>query len=101
MLRVSIPGADRDRTDACNILPFVMEMTENYLQRLGTNDRILKQLHAVSKFSTCKTNRLNMGKVQGDRTLTALQQFIRTGQVFVEYHFKFKYQSKKRSRVKN
>jgi hypothetical protein len=63
---VSIPGVDK-RSDARNRLPVVMEMAENYLRRLGTNDSILKQLYAVSRFSPCKTNRLNMGRVQTDR----------------------------------
>lgn len=53
-VRVSIPGVDTVHTDAYNILSVAMEMTVNYLQRFGTNDRILKQLYAVPQFSTCK-----------------------------------------------
>ncbi|XP_043491623.1 KRAB-A domain-containing protein 2-like [Polistes fuscatus] len=87
-VQVPIPDDDKgERSDSCDILAVVMNVTENGFYRLGTSKGILKEEYARSQFTLCTKNLLRIEDIPNHEISlqsVAIDQFSGSSQEFVK-----------------
>ncbi|KAJ8403628.1 hypothetical protein AAFF_G00349540 [Aldrovandia affinis] len=69
--RVPVPELDRGKTDPCNVLAVMLEVTEDGCYRLGTKNGVLKQMYAQNQFDPCVESFLSIAEVLPAVALTS------------------------------
>jgi hypothetical protein len=62
-----VPDGDRDKGNACYVLPVVMQMAEDGFCCIRTCYSVLKQPYSNSHFPPCRTKSLRFIPIQGDK----------------------------------
>lgn len=62
-VRIPVPGVDRGKGDARNVLGVILDKTDDDFFRIGTRDGIVKNLYARSQFTICSEKLITLNDV--------------------------------------